>query len=162
MCLLIDPYAFRESRRANSQLRSNKLTDPLHTIYKTDGTISALFPRDVKSLFSMDGTYPAWSSQPQTILLIYLLVTSRDCDTTLGRIRHVGRLNDAGTQRESVHAVLRSVLSAGAPGVFLIVVVYCLITPFSESHCPSLTYEARCAAPFKWSCKQLGRCSSCL
>ncbi|TCD64386.1 hypothetical protein EIP91_004133 [Steccherinum ochraceum] len=43
-----------ESRRANSQLRSNKLTDPLHTIYKTDGTISTLFPRDVKSLFSMD------------------------------------------------------------------------------------------------------------
>lgn len=74
----------------------------------------------------MDGTYAAWSSQPQTILLIDLLVTSRDRDPTPGRIRHVGRLNDAGTQRESVHAVLRSVLSAGAPGVFLIVVVYCL------------------------------------
>ncbi|KAH8103533.1 hypothetical protein BXZ70DRAFT_736621 [Cristinia sonorae] len=43
-----------ESRKANSLLRSNRLTDPLHTIYKTDGTVSSLFPRDVKSLFSMD------------------------------------------------------------------------------------------------------------
>ncbi|CAL1711972.1 unnamed protein product [Somion occarium] len=43
-----------ESRRANSQLRSNHLKDPLHTIYKSDGTISPHFPRDVHSLFSMD------------------------------------------------------------------------------------------------------------
>ncbi|KAK7691344.1 hypothetical protein QCA50_004739 [Cerrena zonata] len=43
-----------ESRRANAQLRSSHLKDPLHTIYKSDGTISPHFPRDVSSLFNMD------------------------------------------------------------------------------------------------------------
>ncbi|KAI0079824.1 hypothetical protein K474DRAFT_1658640 [Panus rudis PR-1116 ss-1] len=44
-----------ESRRANSTLRSSRLKDPLHTIYKADGTISERFPKDVHSLFYMDG-----------------------------------------------------------------------------------------------------------
>jgi len=43
----LTPY--RESRRANSQLRSTKLTDPLQTIFRPDGTISEFFPRDVSS-----------------------------------------------------------------------------------------------------------------
>ncbi|KIP08676.1 hypothetical protein PHLGIDRAFT_126872 [Phlebiopsis gigantea 11061_1 CR5-6] len=44
-----------ESRRANSLLRTSKLTENLHTIYKTDGTISPLFPKSLQALFSMDG-----------------------------------------------------------------------------------------------------------
>ncbi|KAI0785869.1 hypothetical protein C8Q75DRAFT_722196 [Abortiporus biennis] len=43
-----------ESRLANSVLRSTNLKEPIHTIYKIDGTISENFPRDVNSLFNMD------------------------------------------------------------------------------------------------------------
>ncbi|EKM53586.1 uncharacterized protein PHACADRAFT_198009 [Phanerochaete carnosa HHB-10118-sp] len=45
-----------ESRRANSLLRTSKsnLTEELHTIYKADGTISLLFPKNLNALFSMD------------------------------------------------------------------------------------------------------------
>ncbi|KAL4249142.1 hypothetical protein ABKN59_007301 [Abortiporus biennis] len=43
-----------ESRLANSVLRSTNLKEPIHTIYKSDGTISEIFPRDVNSLFNMD------------------------------------------------------------------------------------------------------------
>lgn len=45
-----------ESRRANSLLRTSKtnLTEELHTIYKNNGTISPLFPKNLNELFSMD------------------------------------------------------------------------------------------------------------
>ncbi|KAI0343513.1 hypothetical protein BDW22DRAFT_1428102 [Trametopsis cervina] len=43
-----------ESRRANALLRTTKLTEPLHTIYKHDGTISSLFPKSLQTLFAMD------------------------------------------------------------------------------------------------------------
>ncbi|KAI0820993.1 hypothetical protein BC629DRAFT_1587331 [Irpex lacteus] len=43
-----------ESRRANALLRTTKLTEPLHTIYKTDGTISDLFPKTLQALFAMN------------------------------------------------------------------------------------------------------------
>lgn len=55
----------RESRRSNALLRADRWTDPLHTIYKFDGTISELFPKDVRSLFSMDST----SSSSMTCLV---------------------------------------------------------------------------------------------
>ncbi|GJE97303.1 hypothetical protein PsYK624_135190 [Phanerochaete sordida] len=45
-----------ESRRANSLLRTSRtnLTEELHTIYKADGTISQIFPKNLDALFSMD------------------------------------------------------------------------------------------------------------
>ncbi|KIJ31269.1 hypothetical protein M422DRAFT_234653 [Sphaerobolus stellatus SS14] len=45
-----------ESRRANALLRSNHLGDPLHTLYMANGEVSLLFPKDLATLFSLDGT----------------------------------------------------------------------------------------------------------
>jgi hypothetical protein len=47
--------SFRESRRANADLRSNKPDALLHTIYMPDGKVSPAFPNDLKSLFGLDG-----------------------------------------------------------------------------------------------------------
>ena len=46
---------YRESRRANTHLRTNNFTELLHTIYKQDGTISLLFPNTLQDLFAMKG-----------------------------------------------------------------------------------------------------------
>ncbi|KAI0915342.1 hypothetical protein AcV5_003841 [Taiwanofungus camphoratus] len=43
-----------ESRRANAQLRTARMHDALHTIFKPDGGVSAMFPKDLGSLFSID------------------------------------------------------------------------------------------------------------
>ncbi|KAF8161351.1 hypothetical protein B0H34DRAFT_781895 [Crassisporium funariophilum] len=43
-----------ESRRANGNLRSNKPDDLLGTIYMTDGKVSPHYPKDLKSLFSLN------------------------------------------------------------------------------------------------------------
>lgn len=45
----------RESRRFNAQLRTSRMTDPLHTIYKKDGSVSDGFPKDLGGLFQLDG-----------------------------------------------------------------------------------------------------------
>jgi len=44
-----------ESRRANAELRSGNTDGTLHTIYRSDGEISPLFPEDLSSLFALDG-----------------------------------------------------------------------------------------------------------
>lgn len=43
-----------ESRRFNAQLRTSRMTDPLHTIYKKDGSVSDGFPKDLGGLFQLD------------------------------------------------------------------------------------------------------------
>jgi len=43
-----------ESRRINGMLRSQNLDDRLDTLLKSDGTVSAHFPKDLRALFSMD------------------------------------------------------------------------------------------------------------
>jgi len=43
-----------ESRRTNGNLRSNKPDEVLAPILMTDGTVSPRFPKDLKSLFSLD------------------------------------------------------------------------------------------------------------
>ncbi|CCM05878.1 uncharacterized protein FIBRA_08115 [Fibroporia radiculosa] len=43
-----------ESRRLNAQLRTSRMHEAVHKIYKLDGTVSTLFPKDFGSLFSMD------------------------------------------------------------------------------------------------------------
>ncbi|KAF8220581.1 hypothetical protein L208DRAFT_1333016, partial [Tricholoma matsutake] len=43
-----------ESRRANSLLRSNQPNDPLHTIYTSNGQVSAHFPKSLGDLFNLD------------------------------------------------------------------------------------------------------------
>lgn len=49
------PTVSRESRRINGMLRSQNLDDRLDTLLKSDGTVSAHFPKDLRALFSMDG-----------------------------------------------------------------------------------------------------------
>lgn len=44
-----------EARRANSVLRANNIDDPLAVVLKPTGEASALFPRDLKTLFGYDG-----------------------------------------------------------------------------------------------------------
>jgi hypothetical protein len=44
-----------ESRRANAELRDDEPDSILNTIYRTDGEVSPLFPRDWKALLSLDG-----------------------------------------------------------------------------------------------------------
>lgn len=46
---------FRESRRANGNLRANKPDDLLANLVMPNGMISPLFPSDLKGLFSLDG-----------------------------------------------------------------------------------------------------------
>lgn len=53
--LISTDVSFRESRRANADLRSNKPDALLHTIYMSDGKVSPAFPNDLKSLFGLDG-----------------------------------------------------------------------------------------------------------
>lgn len=43
-----------ESRRMNGSLRANRPEEALHSIYMADGTISHLFPKDLKGLFDLD------------------------------------------------------------------------------------------------------------
>ncbi|OBZ65948.1 hypothetical protein A0H81_14187 [Grifola frondosa] len=43
-----------ESRQANASLRSSRLDEPIHTIFAPSGKVSALFPKDLNALFSMD------------------------------------------------------------------------------------------------------------
>ncbi|KAJ7169165.1 hypothetical protein C8R43DRAFT_982528 [Mycena crocata] len=43
-----------ESRRSNATLRSSHEDDTLHVIYKTDGSVPAAFPPNLKALFEMD------------------------------------------------------------------------------------------------------------
>jgi hypothetical protein len=45
---------YRESRRANGNLRSNKADDLLATLLMTDGTVSPRLPKDLKGLFGLD------------------------------------------------------------------------------------------------------------
>ena len=49
----------RESRRANAKLRIDKPGEPLATMFMTDGNVSGRFPKDLTSLFSLDGEFPA-------------------------------------------------------------------------------------------------------
>jgi len=44
-----------ESRRANAELRDDEPNSIINTIYRADGKISPLFPKDWKALFSLDG-----------------------------------------------------------------------------------------------------------
>ncbi|PPQ93849.1 hypothetical protein CVT25_013558 [Psilocybe cyanescens] len=44
-----------ESRRSNGNLRHSKTDDPLATMFKTDGTVSTQYPKDLKGLFQLDG-----------------------------------------------------------------------------------------------------------
>ncbi|GJJ08476.1 hypothetical protein Clacol_002694 [Clathrus columnatus] len=44
----------REARRANSGLRANNLDDPLARVLKPNGTESAMFPTDLRTLFGYD------------------------------------------------------------------------------------------------------------
>ena len=57
--LLIITEFVRESRRANAKLRIGKDNDcpppPLATIHMTDGTVSRHYPKDLESLFKLDG-----------------------------------------------------------------------------------------------------------
>ncbi|KAG8981668.1 hypothetical protein FRB90_007089 [Tulasnella sp. 427] len=43
-----------EARRANAQLRSTHLKDPLHPLFKSSGEVSPRFPRDLTALFALD------------------------------------------------------------------------------------------------------------
>ncbi|THV05165.1 hypothetical protein K435DRAFT_790549 [Dendrothele bispora CBS 962.96] len=43
-----------ESKRANSLLRNRDRPEQLHTLFKADGTVSALFPKTLQDLFSLD------------------------------------------------------------------------------------------------------------
>ena len=49
-------FVSRESRRLNGNLRSNKPEECLGTIYTRNGTLSANYPKDLKALFSLDGS----------------------------------------------------------------------------------------------------------
>ncbi|KAJ7099510.1 hypothetical protein B0H15DRAFT_549820 [Mycena belliarum] len=46
-----------ENRRGNASLRSSHEDDALLPIYKTDGTVPAIYPPTLKTLFSMDGEW---------------------------------------------------------------------------------------------------------
>lgn len=46
---------YRESRRANGNLRHSKTDDLLATMLMLDGTVSPRYPKDLKSLFELDG-----------------------------------------------------------------------------------------------------------
>jgi len=43
-----------ESRRANAELRSSDTDGSLHTIYRSNGEVSALFPKTLRALFALD------------------------------------------------------------------------------------------------------------
>jgi len=47
--------SYRESRRANGNLRANKVDDLLATLLMPNGSVSPRFPKDLKGLFSLDG-----------------------------------------------------------------------------------------------------------
>lgn len=73
---------YRESRRANAKLQIDKPREPLATMFMTNGNVSARFPKDLTSLFDLDGEFPALqrfetftgntqSSQPKTQKLLW-------------------------------------------------------------------------------------------
>lgn len=47
--------SYRESRRANSNLRTDNLTDQLAVVLKPDGTRSDVYPHNLHSLFAYSG-----------------------------------------------------------------------------------------------------------
>lgn len=53
----VNSYYYREARRQNSNLRPSpsNLADSLAVVVKPDGSQSALYPTDLRSLFSYDG-----------------------------------------------------------------------------------------------------------
>ncbi|KAJ3555281.1 hypothetical protein NM688_g2662 [Phlebia brevispora] len=44
-----------ESRRLNALLRTNKIVEELHTLYRSDGIVSPAFPKTLQALISLDG-----------------------------------------------------------------------------------------------------------
>jgi hypothetical protein len=48
-------HRFSASREQNAMLQSDSLDDPLHVILRPDGSLSELFPPDLRTLFSYDG-----------------------------------------------------------------------------------------------------------
>ena len=54
-CLPIHHSLFRESRRANGNLRANKPDDFLANLLMPNGMINPLFPKNLKELFSLNG-----------------------------------------------------------------------------------------------------------
>ena len=49
---------FRESRRANSTLRSHRLEEVVHELYNVRGEISAGFPKRLKDMFALTRECP--------------------------------------------------------------------------------------------------------